>query len=84
MFYPDLITGRPLLNGRSGTFLIRAIVCPGSVRILLRSLWVPAFHYPPGREHKGNATDCILFCNLIRKIWTKHHHTSHAQFPLAK
>lgn len=32
MFCPDLITGRPLLNGRSGTFLIWAIVCPASVR----------------------------------------------------
>jgi len=53
----NLITGRPLLNGMLGSFLIWKFVCPAQVGS-------PAFHRPLGREHKGRANHSISFCGL--------------------
>ena len=57
VFFQDSITGRSLLNGLSGTFLIWTVVCPA--QILVR-----AFHLPPGGGHKGESGDRASFCDL--------------------
>lgn len=54
VFYSNSITGRPLLNGLSVTFLIWTVAC-------LAKDPVYAFHLPPGRADKGKASDCVLF-----------------------
>lgn len=53
------ITGRPLLNGLSDTFLIWTVVCPAKLGFM-----------PFILLHKGRTDDCILSCAL-RFVWIR-------------